>query len=147
MGINRVIIFAGQLAYVCLEFPIGRIGDLYLGEKEMMIAGFFILALTTASLSFIETSAIWPWALLMFATRVGASFVEVTTESYFFKHTRSSDAQIISFFRITRPLSYVVGALLGSLAILYLPFSYIFIVVGILMLPGVLFANRIADTR
>lgn len=142
-----LIIFAGQLAYVFLEFPIGKIGDLYLGEKEMMLSGFIILALTTASLAFVDTVAIWPWALLMFATRVGASFVEVTTESYFFKHTKSSDAQIISFFRITRPLSYVIGALLGSLAILYLPFNYMFIVVGILMLPGVIFAHRIKDTK
>ena len=142
-----IIIFAGQLAYVFLEFPIGRIGDLYLGEKEMMIAGFFILALTTTALAFLDTTSIWPWTLLMFATRVGASFVEVTTESYFFKHTRSSDAQIISFFRIMHPLSYVVGALFGSLAILYLPFSYMFIVVGILMLPGVIFASRIVDTK
>ena len=142
-----IIFFGAQLAYVFFEFPIGRIGDLYIGEKEMMILGFFIIAITTATLAFIDTQKIWVWVIIMFATRVGASLAEVTTESYFFKHTKSSDAQIISFFRITRPLSYVVGALIGSLAILYIAFNYIFIVAAILVLPGVFFAHRIVDTK
>ena len=142
-----IILFAAQIAYVLFEFPIGRIGDLYLGEKEMMAFGFLVIALSTATLTFIDTTSIWPWAIAMFITRVGASFAEVTTESYFFKHTKSSDAQIISFFRITRPLSYVVGSLLGSLAIFYLPFNYIFIVAALVVLPGIYFAHRIVDTK
>ena len=83
----------------------------------------------------------------MFTTRVGASFVEVTTESYFFKQTKSSDAQIISFFRITRPLAYVLGALLASLSLLYLPFNLLFVVVASLMIPAMFFTINIEDTK
>ena len=142
-----LILFGGQLAYVFLEFPIGRIADLYIGEKEMMVAGFLILTISTASLCFIVSTSVWPWILAMFATRVGASLAEVTTESYFFKHTKSSDAQIISFFRITRPLSYVVGAVVGSLAIFYLPFNFVFMVAAAMVLPGIYFAYQIVDTK
>ena len=142
-----LILFSAQLAYVLLEFPIGRIGDLYIGEKEMMVFGFIIIAGSTATLTFLGTTSIWPWAIAMFVTRVGASLVEVTTESYFFKHTKSSDAQVISFFRITRPLSYVIGSLIGSLAILYLPFSYIFLVMAAFVLPGIIFGHQIVDTK
>ena len=83
----------------------------------------------------------------MFATRVGASLVEVTTETYFFKHTKSTDAQIISFFRITRPLSYVFGAALGGISLLYLPFNLMFVVFGFLMIAGIFFAASIRDTK
>lgn len=142
-----IILFAGQLAYVLFEYPIGFIADRQLGEKEMMAAGFLILAVSSSWLAVVDTTALLPWILAMFATRVGASFVEVTTESYFFKHTKSTDAQIISFFRITRPLSYVVGAALGSLSLLYLPFNLIFIILGFVMIFGIGFALTIHDTR
>ena len=142
-----LILFGGQLAYVFFEYPIGRIGDQYLGEKEMMAVGFLILAVSSAMMAFVDSSGIWPWILVMFFSRTGASLAEVTTESYFFKHTKSSDAQVISFFRITRPLAYVVGALTGSLVLLYLPFNLIFVVLGLLMLPGVVFATYLKDTK
>lgn len=142
-----IILFFGQLAYVFFEYPIGYIADKHIGEKEMMAAGFLILAVSSSWLAVITTTAIFTWALAMFMTRVGASFVEVTTESYFFKHTKSSDAQIISFFRVTRPLSYVIGASLGSLSLLYLPFNLIFVVVGFLMIFGIICALNIVDTK
>lgn len=142
-----VVMFFAQLAYVIFEYPIGLIADRFIGEKEMMSLGFLILALSTASLSYISSDAVWAWALVMFVTRVGASLAEVTTESYFFKQTKSSDAQIISFFRVTRPLAYVVGALIGSLALLYLPFNLIFVVAGTLMVPAIFFIANIQDTK
>jgi len=141
------VLFVGLLAYVFFEYPIGRVADLYIGEKEMMATGFFILAITTCWISFLNTAAVIPWMVTMFLTRVGASLVETTTESYFFKHTRGGDATIISFFRITRPLAIVFGALLGSLALLYMPFQYIFIALGLSMLIGIIFSLFIVDTK
>ncbi len=85
--------------------------------------------------------------ITMFMTRVGASLVEATTESYFFKHTKDADANIISFFRASRPLAYMLGALLGTLSLLYMQFNYTFVFLGILMLPGVVFALLLKDTR
>ncbi len=142
-----IILFGAQLAYVFFEFPIGKIGDLYIGEKEMMIAGYFILAITSVILAFITSTDVWVWVLAMFATRTGASLAETTTESYFFKHTDSSDAQIISFFRITRPLSYIFGSLIGSFILLYVPFNYIFVFLGLMILPATIAAANIEDTK
>lgn len=142
-----LILFVGLMAYVFLEYPIGEIADRYIGEREMMAAGFLIMIVSTIWIAFVDTTLLIPWMLVMFATRVGASLVEATTESYFFKHTKGSDATFISFFRITRPLSYVFGALIGSLALLYIPFSYIFIVLGIILIPGIFFSLSIPDTK
>jgi predicted membrane protein len=83
----------------------------------------------------------------MFLSRVGASLIETTSESYFFKHIDGSDANIIGFFRITRPLAYVGGALIGSLALLAVSFSNLFIVLGLLMLVGIPFALLLEDTK
>jgi predicted MFS family arabinose efflux permease len=139
--------FFAQLAYVLLEYPIGVIADKYIGEKEMMGFGFLMIAISTSWIAFVTESSVLVWAVIMFTTRVGASFVEVTTESYFFKQTKSSDAQIISFFRIARPLSYVIGALIASLTLLYLPFNLLFIVLSFLMIPAMFFTLGIEDSK
>lgn len=148
-GWNEIglIIFVALLAYVILEYPIGEIADRYIGEKEMMAVGFMIIAISTVWLGFISTVALVPWMVTMFLSRVGASLVETTSESYFFKHIDGSDANVIGFFRITRPLAYMGGALIGSLALLSVSFSGLFIVLGLLMLAGIPFALLLEDTK
>lgn len=142
-----IVMFFAQMAYVILEYPIGIIADRYIGEKEMMAVGFFIIAIATAWMSFMTVASVTVWATIMFVSRVGAALVEVTTESYFFKQTKSSDAQIISFFRVTRPLAGVLGALVGSLALLYLPFNLLFLVFAALMIPAMFYTLNIEDTK
>lgn len=142
-----IIMFFAQLAYVIFEYPIGLIADKYIGEKEMMGIGFLIIAVSTSWMAFVVSESILVWSIIMFIARVGASLVEVTTESYFFKQTKSSDAQIISFFRVSRPLAYVIGALLASLALLYLPFNLLFVAAAGLMIPALFLTLDLKDTK
>lgn len=141
-----VIIAIGLFAYVIFEYPVGIIADKWIGEKEMMATGFIIIAITSAWISFMVTASILAWIILMFISRIGASFVEATTESYFFKHTKGTDANIMSFFRLTRPLAMVVGAMMGTISLLFLPFQFIFIVLGFMMVPGIFFSLNLKDT-
>lgn len=134
-------------AYIFVEWPTGIIADKWLGEKELMAIGFLVLAITASWMSFMTTIAILPWMVLLFMTRVGAALVEATTEVYFFKHTKGDDADTISFFRLLRPLASVVGALLGSVCLLYLPFNLIFVVLGFVMVPGIFFTIQLRDTK
>jgi MFS family permease len=143
------ILFIGLMAYVLLEYPVGVIADRWLGEKEMMAVGFLIVAVSTSWLLFLTPQSIGLWMIAMFATRVGASLIEATSESYFFKHTNGDDSALISFFRITRPLSYVLGALLGSIT-LYLfndQMQFLFMVLAFLMIPGFFFTLKLKDTK
>ena len=142
-----IIMLFGQAAYVLFEYPIGIAADKYIGEKEMMALGLMIMAVSTAWISFVSEPDVLLWILIMFITRVGASFVEVTTEVHFFKRTNSSDAQIISFFRVTRPLAYLVGAIISSVALLYLPFNLLFVVIAFLMIPAMFATLNIVDSR
>jgi hypothetical protein len=54
---------------------------------------------------------------------------------------------VIGFFRISRPLAILFGALLGSAALFLLPFQFIFAALGFLLLSGIIFATLIEDTR
>lgn len=142
-----IMLSVGILAYLIFEYPVGWVADNYTGEKEFMAAGFMIIALSLATVAFTTTTSVVWWTVLMFVMRIGASVVEVTTESYFFKKTKSSDAQIISFFRTTRPLSYVITVAVGSLALVYLPFNLLFVVGALLMIPAMFLAAGLEDTK
>ena len=137
----------GLMAYVLLEYLIGLVADKFIGEREMMAFGFAVIAIATSWFVFLDNSSVIVWMIAMFMTRVGASFVETTTESYFFKHTGGKDTSLISIFRITRPLSYVIGAILGSLTLNLFPFEILFVVLGFLMIPGMFFAMALKDTK
>jgi MFS family permease len=141
------IIAAGLVAYVIFEYPIGILADRVWGEKEMMAIGFLILALSSASIGFLAAIGTVGWMLVMFVSRIGASLVEVTTESYFFKKVKSGNAPLISLFRLTRPAANLAGALAGSIALLVLPFPLLFILLGLLMVPGIILAAWLVDTR
>ncbi len=141
------ILAAGLLAFVIFEYPIGVIADRHLGEKEMMAVGFVILALTSASISYLAGYGVIFWMLLMFVSRIGASLVEVTTESYFFKKVGAEESNLISLFRLMRPLANLLGAFVGSMTLLFLPFQFVFLALAIVMATGVFFTSFLTDTK
>jgi MFS family permease len=141
------IIAVGLFAFVILEYPIGRLADKHIGEKEMMALGFVILSVGSAFISFFDTTNILNWMILAFITRIGASLVEVTTESYFFKQVKGDDSSLISTFRLTRPIANLFGALIGSLSLIFLPFNLIFVILGLILVTGVFVTTRLTDTK
>jgi len=141
------IIAVGLFAFVIFEYPIGLLADHHWGEKEMMAFGFTILAITSASLFYMQDATVISFMALMFLSRFGASLVEVTTESYFFKQVKGHDSNLISLFRLMRPLGSLVGALAGSIALLFFPLPFIFVLLGLLMASGTFITLRLTDTR
>jgi len=141
------ILFVALLAYVIFEYPVGIIADKYIGEKEMMAFGFLLIAVSTSWLAFLPSGNIAIWMIAMFLTRAGASFVEATSESFFFKHTQGGDADQMSLFRLTRPLSSVITPLAGALLLLHVEFSFTFILLGLAMVPGIIITLQLKDTR
>lgn len=142
-----LILFVGLLAYVIFEYPVGIIADRYIGEKEMMAAGFLILAISTSWLAFLPSGHITVWMVAMFFTRVGASFVEATSESFFFKHAQGEDTDKLSLFRLARPLSSIIVPALGGILFVTVEASFTFILVAALMVPGIFVTLLLKDTR
>lgn len=135
------------LPFLLVELPVGRLADRLFGEQEAMAAGFFITGITTAFIPLVFVSGVAVWAALLFATRMGAALVEITTESYFFKKVSAQDNDLISAFRSTRPLSYIAGPAVGGVLLLVFPFNTLFVFLAALMLSGMLLAGSITDSR
>jgi len=140
------IFFVMLLPFVIFEIPLGKIADERLGEKEILIAGFLLTAITTFSLSYLPHS-VWIWAAILFMTRVGAAAIEIMSETYFFKKVDAGDAGLISVFRYARPLGYIIGPVSASLFLIFFPLRAIFIALGIIMFTGIFFAIKIRDTK
>ncbi len=141
------ILAVGLFAFVIFEYPIGWLADKKIGEKEMMALGFVVLAICSAAISFMAGFGVGGWMALMFVSRIGASLVEVTTESYFFKKVNGEEPNLIGLFRLMRPLANLLGALVGSLAIYYLAPNLIFIVLAAIMTTGVFITSFLTDSK
>lgn len=141
------IIAVGLFAFILLEYPAGRLADKHIGEKELMAVGFAFLALGSAAFTFMDTKEVIHWMILFFLTRVGASLVEVTTESYFFKQVKGDDSSTISLFRLARPVANLAGVLVGSLSLLFLPFHLIFTVLAFVLVTGIFATIKLNDTK
>jgi MFS family permease len=144
------IIFSVMLLpFVIFEIPLGRIADKKYGEKEIMTVGIIVMALATLCLSFITSKNIALWALLLFVTRSGASAIEIMTESYFFKQVNADDTSLISFFRNSRPLSYIIAPVAAGAALVLIDNQnqYLFFVLGIITLLGLRYSLSLEDTK
>jgi len=142
-----LILMLMLLPFVLFEIPAGKLADSKWGEKEFLTIGFIIMGISTIGLVFLSEPVLWIWATALFVTRIGASLVEIMTESYFFKHVDDSDAHIMGFYRNTRPIAYIIAPLIATLALAFVSFKFLFPVLGILMLVGVKYSLALKDTR
>lgn len=142
-----VIFTVMLLPFVLFEFPAGRIADKRLGEKEILTMGFIVTAIFTASTFFIFSKNIFIWMFVLFGTRVGASMIEVMTESYFFKHMDSGDTNIISAWRRNLPFAFILAPTLAIVILSFFDYKYLFLILGLIMLYGLRYSLTIKDTR
>jgi MFS family permease len=135
------------LPFLLFELPLGELADRWFGEKEILAIGFVILGVSTMALAFIHSSSLIVWAVALFMTRVGASCVEMMSETYFFKQVHKADAPVISFFRFSRPLSLLVAPIAAAFTIMATGETGAFLILGILMFFGLRFVYPLVDTR
>src|SRR3989344_4546606 len=135
------------LTFVLFEVILGKIADTRLGEKEILTFGFIIMAVATIGISYVTTASVALWAILLFITRTGASMVEVTTESYFFKQVNAGDTHLITFMRTVRTLAGIVGPILGFILLSFMEFQNLFLVLGVILLTALPYSLTIRDTK
>lgn len=136
-----------HIPYILLEIPLGNLADKLLGEKEIMAAGLIVIGFSTIFLGFINNSSFWVWALVLSVTRIGASMIQVTTESYFFKKIKRDDTDMISVFRNTTYLSMLVAPVLATAILSFATYRELFIILGIIMMFGLISNHKIEDTK
>jgi MFS family permease len=142
-----LIVTLSILPYILIEYPVGWIADHFIGEKEMALFGYVIMAIGVALISFIESTSFLVWVAVILVADIGGAIVESSTETHFFKKVSVTDSNIISAFRMLRPLSAIIAPIIASIALIYLPFQSIFIVFGVVLLFGLPLVMRMHDTR
>lgn len=137
------------LPFVLIEFPLGRLADNRFGEKEIMSIGFIVGALATGLMALIATPTFAIWALVMLVTRVGASMVEIMSETYFFKKVNTINVNTVSLFRTMRPFAYLISPLVATilLSVFNMPLKYLFVILALVMFYGLRFSLALEDTR
>jgi MFS family permease len=135
------------IPFILFEIPAGKLADSRWGEKEFLSLGFIIMAIATISLTFITSTNWIIWAAFLFLTRTGASLVEIMTETYFFKQIDGTDANVIGFFRDTRPLAYVIAPIFAFIFLTFFEQKYLFLALGIVVLLGLKYSLTLKDTK
>lgn len=133
------------LPFVIFGWPVGALIDKGIKERTLLFAGFIIIGLSTITLAFINTPSVIIWGTMLFLTRTGATIIETTSETYFFKKTTVLDADLLSFFRDMYPLAYIIAPIIATAILFIFPFKAIFIILGIIMLSGIFLVRKLAD--
>lgn len=146
LGSITIIIGFALIPFILLEAPLGKIADTKFGEKEILTIGFLITAISTGLISFIISQSIIVWIGILFMTRVGASMIEIMTETHLFKKIDDEDIDTMGLYRAVRPLAYIIGPIIASFLLIFINIQYIFIVFGAVVLFGIRYSSRLKDT-
>lgn len=129
-----IILTIMLIPFILVQLPLGKLADKKWGEKEMLAIGFVIMGISTGALVFFGFKSLIAWALMLFITRIGAATAEVMIETYFFKKVDGKDPEVLSMFRITRPLAYFIAPLITTIGLVYTSEPYLFVILGIICL-------------
>ncbi len=145
-----MILMAALTAFVIFPAPLGWLADHILGEKELLVTGFFLMSLTSFAIPYVAELHVgmWWWALLLFIGRSGSATVDSMVETYFFKQIDGHDAAIIGYYRRARPMAFIVAPLLASILLgtNIITFTQLFTILGFVMLIAMYTPLRLKDT-
>ena len=140
-----IILSLALIPFVLIQYPVGRLADKRLGEKEMIIVALAIIALSVSFMPQIESNSVLVWGILLVVGRIGAAFLEILRDSYFYKRIDGENVGMINFFRTSRPIAYILASGSSALLLLFLPLSSVFwLVVGVAVI-GLYPALRLQD--
>lgn len=140
-------------AFVVFPAAAGWIADRWLGEKELLVLGFLLMAAGAAALPFLPQAtaagAFGVWAVALFIGRSGAATVEAMNEAYFFKQIDGRNATLIGYFRRSRPMAWISAPLIASALLEFdiVTIRELFFILAILMCYALRYAFAIKDTR
>ncbi|HUY62421.1 MAG TPA: MFS transporter [Candidatus Paceibacterota bacterium] len=135
--------------FVLIEYPAGYIADRWLGDKELMFAGYLLAGVALASLGFLTRGTpLVAILIILVVSRAGAAFVESMTEGHFFRRVSEKDINTVSVFRGIWPLADLIAPLVGSVILFVGNFHLLFFFTGsFIALAGIASTLFIKDFR
>lgn len=139
-----IILTIMLVPFVLFDKIAGRWADKWKhGEKKLLAIGFIIMSLATVVFGFTTGASFLLYALILFCTRVGASIVEVASESYFFKQVTAEEVDAIALFRMMNPIAFLIGPLIGTLILMSANYHTLFVLLGFSVLGGIWHTKRL----
>lgn len=135
------------LPFATLQYPLGHFIDHWIGEREMLISGYLLMAIATATIALTSSTSLIVWVTLLVLTRIGAATVEIMNEIYFFKHVKAGDTDTISVFRMLYSAAYVAGPLVGMTILYISDMRFIFFFLSLFLLTSVYASTVLKDTK
>ncbi len=134
---------------VVLPYELGYLADSRFGEKELMIGGLLILAITVFLCVIVTSSNPLTWVFIFIASRIGAACVETMAFTYYFKKIGPEDASLTALFTGTQVMGTVIVGTVGfAIAPLVVERpQLIFVILGCALLVSVYYILPMRDTR
>lgn len=144
-----IILPLALIPLVVLPYELGYLADKKFGEKEMLIIGLLILTITTFLFVIISTKMLWVWIALLFVSRIGATFVETMSFSYYFKKVGVEDPSLTALFINMQGVGTLI---VGTIGVIIAPFigerpQLMFVVLGCAILWSISYVLPMKDTR
>ncbi|MFA7319715.1 MAG: MFS transporter [Parcubacteria group bacterium] len=142
------IIFTVMLIpFVLVQYPAGILADKKLGEKEMLIGSILIMGFSTLAVYFIASEEVFVWAVILLLTRIGAAFIQILRDSYFYKRIDANDVDLINFFRTSYSFAYIFAAILSAIVLFFFSLKTIFILIAIVVFSSLYPAFHLEDNE
>ena len=135
------------LPFVFFGYLVGFLADKNFGEKEMIILGLVIIMFSSGSIFFISSTSVWVWGIILFITRIGATIIETLRDSYFYKKIDGRDVDIISFFRTTPSVAYILATAISAIILIFFPLKSVFLIVSFSAFLALFVAVRLVDNK
>lgn len=124
---------------VVLPYELGHLADGRYGEKNILISGLLIMAVTTFLCVVITSPNPLIWAVLLLVSRIGTSSAETMSYTYFFKKIGPEDASLTALFMNIRGVAVI---LVGGIGFIFAPLlverpQLMFIILGCVILWGI----------
>ncbi len=114
------------LPFLFVEYPLGYLADKKRNERTVLLLALTISVVTTIGVALLSGSSFLVWTLLLFVSRIGIAGLEVLKDTYFYRHVRANEVDVIALFRTSLPLASIVATGVASGLLAILPFSSIF---------------------
>lgn len=137
--ILTIIAPASVIPFLILQIPLGKLADRLHNERKLLILGFTIASFGTMALTFTHSPNVFIWAGVLVVGRIGVAIIEVMSGTYFYKHVDASNVNLLSMFRVLRPVANITAPVLATIILVFfgVTYQYLFLVLGLILLVGI----------
>lgn len=131
-SVSGLILATIILPLIFLEIKVGEYADKH-GFKIPLASGFLIIAILFIII-FISPFPILNFILLIL-TSLGGALVEPLQEAYLFKHMKKEEEdELYGVYMTADPVAFFLVPTIGTVVLLFLPFKFLFLEFGLLVL-------------